>query len=501
MIKILLSIFVMSNHIYYLISIFYIIALYNSDTPDILIDGNLYVMNELECKTITSDKIFCNGNTVTLNNLQFLGNLCVIGNDQVETNITINNLLPGSQNDNFLMMDPNTNLLYIGNKQSPIPDPTAIDIQYIDTDKIIAKGNDLNINTISGTTTLKTNTILLKASTIIFFGPITSPTNQLIFDVELIINNPSMVDNINTNSILFNANNKNFNTNAINFLQPTTITGNKINIESSNNNTITCNGAVFIGNNQDQINIGNQNNTIKKITNINTITETDFIYSYLVLNETMNLYQNNLIQKTVTYPNNTITTPNNLILSSIGLYSNASIKLTGINYIANYCDTLTIDSIKINSNFSSEGIPSVPILFKIENCIINTAKSSSDSIVFSENFNTAFINNIISNYDISILFSNNKSISMPNLSIYNEIRPNSYALTIPNNNIISIQNFLPTRKNINTEIMAIQSNLNSLWEDQNLLQRQLIKTIKKNTLLKKIKNTLENIIMELTNEQ
>lgn len=488
----------MGNHNYFLISIFFIMTLYNSNVPDIFVDGNLYIMNDLECNTINSDQFFCNGKTIELNNLNFLGSACIIGNDQTQTNITIQNVPLGTQNDNFLMIDPNTNLLYIGNTKSPIPGPSAIDIQYIETPLIIAKGQDININTISGDTTLTGGNIILFGNTVIF-GELASLTNQLIFNCQLIINSPAIVENITTNSIIFNSNSKNFNTNSINFLQPMKITGSTINIDNINDTIMTCLGPVVIGNNQDQINIGNQNKPIQKITNINNIAETDFIYTYLILNENMKLYQNNLIQKTITYPNSVISTSGKLSLSSIGLYSNAEIYLL-CTPIINYCDTLTVDFVKINSNLYQASTLSTPIFFNIEKLIINTASNSTGNIRFLENPNKTFINNILSNYTLSIIFSNNKSIKTPNLSIYNEVLPNSYALTIPYNNIISIEKFLPIKKNINNEITEIKSTLNKIEEDQNLLKEELIKTIKKNTLLKKIKQKLENIIMELNNE-
>lgn len=490
----------MGNHNYFLISIFFIITLYNS-LPDILVNGNLYIVNQLQSDIINTDTLTCNGNSVELNNLNFLGSTCIIGNDQVQTNITINNVPPGTENNNFLMINSNNNLLYIGNTKSPIPGPSNVDIQNIETPLIIANGQNININTISGETMLKGPNVTLSGNTIIFFGELASPTNQLIFDCQLEINSPAIVKNITTNIIIFNSNIKNFNTNSINFLEPMKITGSTINIQNNNNNIINCSGPVFIGSNQDQINIGNQNNPIQKITNINNTTETDLIYSYLILNDTMKLYQNNLIQKTITYPNNTISTPNNLTLSSIGLYSNAAIQLIGINEIQNYCDTLAVDSIKINSNFYSNTSLSVPIFFKIENFILNTGSNSTGAINFLETANKTFINNIMSNDTIDITFSNNKSITLPNLDIYSEVRPNSYTLTIPNNNIISIESFLPTKKNINNEMKKIKSSLHKIEENQKLLKNQLIKSKNQNTFLTKIQQELENIIMELKNEQ
>ncbi len=461
-----------------IISIFFIIKIFGENPFDIIIDGNLYIVNQLQADNIISNGIFCNGKNTIIENLNFYGNSCLIGNDIFQTHIIINNLPKLDITDNYLMIDPESGLVYKAKKTSPDPIPETVDIQNVKTNQIISQNNYLNINTVLGETSIKSNNnISLNSNEIIFNNSIKSPLNKLFFNCHVIFNAPIVLEDLYTENINIDFNKSILSTNSI-------IIPNKITIKAREfyicdlgprdiSGTITCLGeALFIAD-------GGIFIDIDKITNINNLSLFDNINYYLVSWDDQNRWQ--------FVKNDNIKETNNIKqiytkefkLSSIGAYSpNTSIELH--NNIENTCKNLIIDNCYAGNILYFNIIP----LAKINNLIV--FEINYDKILnidLKTHTKDILIKKLFKKNNAKINF-NVQNISLPSLITLDYILPNSYSLTLNKDNTIAIKEQIILDQNIFIKII----------NNNKLLQENYKKIINKNKKLKQIYKKINNII-------
>lgn len=173
----------------------YHIFIYNSFLATIEISSNLFLIeiyNQNEIKELMGENIYslCKTNT---SNLNFTGNIFVIGNEKYLTEIFFNNLpLQTGPVENYLMINPYTMQVYSGKNSSPTPPvPDIVTIPNLITNQINAINNDLYINNIDSNTIIGNNSgnITITTEKFIADGVITSDSLFLHFSCPISFEN------------------------------------------------------------------------------------------------------------------------------------------------------------------------------------------------------------------------------------------------------------------------------------------------------------------------
>lgn len=325
---------------------------------NVLIEGNLYIdsMSQFN-NTVNFNNGFTttSGNT-TIKNIININNTIgndfnfYIGNHDQTTNLIISNLPALGNGNNYLVIDPATNIVYIGVTVIPIPDPFLTNELFCN--EIINNFNEIiSINSSSNNanqtaTTINANNININTNQINFDGPLTKSTGDIKIVSPIYFKNSLTVSAINTANILFD-----------NIIDQSTV----INLNSLDSTTLSIdtlltkenfflsgeNLAILFSNGTINIGTQSQNNTIifsapLIINNLNTTNNPNYFLIVDNNSNTVYLMPENITQDSTTNTNinvtnintirnNTIITTESIVFNSDSVYLNGIIDSTNEN--------------------------------------------------------------------------------------------------------------------------------------------------------------------------
>jgi hypothetical protein len=404
-------------------------------------------------------------NETTIENLNFTGNIFVIGNEEIQTNIYLNNIPTISTATDYLMINPNIMQVYMGNEDSPEPPtPDVVTIPNLTTDQIIAGNDGLYINHINSPTKLgnKSGVININANEIIFNGPLKSKSLFIDFNSPIVFkSNINKVENISATVLFCTSGIDKIYFNKLSITNP--IATNKHSIylgKSGINPGIVFNDTLIINQNLNTT-FGSPNNNQVSILNIPIYLGNQKNINYLIVNDSNSVLKGNIVSENIRQSQLPI--DDNFPISEINLDQNQSTHFP-INVLIS-SSKISINKALCNNFHQSSLSPSEERVeidkFNINNFLImyDIAHTHNFSFISDDNYNGSFTINKIDDTNQNIIFNNTIFFKLSKTNqVYNKMGYDRV-----NNKLVKIAMQIdPTIKNNKTNVNNSKSQLSEL---------------------------------------
>ncbi len=462
----------MYKKIYILFLLKYNYFLSSIDQSSIEFFSNVFFISSLPQNIISlvNAKNIYSLNQTTIENLNFTGNIFIMGNEEIQTNIYFNNLPTIQTATDYLMIDPSIMQVYIGNENSPQPPtPDIITIPNLITDQIISGDNGLYINNIDSSTKLgnKSGLININAHEIIFNGPLESKSLFLHFNSPIIFkSNINKVENMSATVLFCTSGIDKIYFKKLSITNPIKTNKHSIYLGKSGiypgivfNDTLTINQNL-------NTTFGSPNNSQICILHIPIYSDSKQKISYLTLDNTNSILKGNILSETITQSQLPI--DHNFLINEINLDQNQSTHFP-INVLIS-SSQISINKASCNNFHQSSLSPSKERLeidqFNINNFLI-IPDNQNFSFISGDNYNGFFYINTIDSTNQNIIFNNSICLK---LSKTNEVY-NKMGYDRVNNKLVKIgTQITPTIKNNKTNLNDSKSKLNRLESKIKILE-------------------------------
>lgn len=443
----------MYKKIYIFLLLKYHYFLFNIDNGSIEFPSNVFFISSINQNTINQVDIknLYSLKQTNIENLNFTGNIFVIGNEEVQTNISFNNVPTISTATDYLMIDPSIMQVYIGNESSPEPPtPDIITIPDLVTDQIISGDNGLYINNINSLTKIgnKNGIINLNGNEIIFNGPLESKSLFIHFNSPIVFkSHVNKVESMSATVLFCTTGIDKIYFSKLSINNPINTSKNKISFGKSG----TLSGTVFnetmtINQNLNTA-FGSSTNNQISILNIPNYSDNQKNINYLTVNKKNNILKANITPQNI--KQSKLSIDNNFLISEINLNQNQSVHFPIT--VFNQSSEISINKASCN-NFWYGSLYIKQEKLNVDECNINNfliiylmPGTRNFSFIADNDYKNSFnIGNII-NIDQNILFNN---IIFFKLS-QNNNNSNKIGYDIINNKLVKITSQIHSTFNYN----------------------------------------------------